>query len=58
MLTMTIVATGKDKEQLSQQISEVIKLMNDGLLSAAGSNEEASFEFSIKQKEIADSASA
>lgn len=52
MLKMIIVVTGKDKEQLQRQITEVVKLMNDGLLSAAGNNEEAGFEFSIKEKEI------
>lgn len=49
---MTIVVTGKDKEQLQQQITEVMRLMDEGLLSAAGNNEEAGFEFSIKRKEM------
>ncbi len=52
MLKMTIVVTGKDKEQLQQQITEVMRLMDEGLLSAAGNNEEAGFEFSIKRKEM------
>lgn len=52
MLKMTIIVTGKDNEQLEQQINEVVRLMKDGLLTAAGNNDQMGFEFDIKEKEI------